>query len=302
MVNYLQLARWPNLAMIVLLQYLVRYALASPLLEFDNKGLLLTGFEFFVLVLSCVCIAAGGYVINDIEDADIDAINKPERKIIGSGISKESAHTYYLVLTFLGIAGGFFLTYVQGYSYIAMINMVCAGLLYFYSTSYKCIPLLGNVIISLLSALVIFMVILPEPFAKENPAVMLMVGAYMFFSFITTFIRELIKDIEDLEGDRKNGCQTLPTWLGPGISKFTSIVLTLLLLVLLAGIQILSRQWETPLPFYFILVFVDFPLLILCIKLMKAREKSDYSNASLWLKITMFTGIISLAVFYYSFN
>lgn len=301
MQKYLQLVRWPNLLMIALLQYLLRHALIGPILLFEEKGLLLTEFEFFILVISCVLIAAGGYIINDAEDLEIDAINKPEKKLIENQISKDKAINLYTGITFLGVLGGFFLSYVKGYAFIGIIHLITAGMLYFYSTSYKCIPLLGNLIISLLSALVIIIVIVPEPFAKDNSAVILMIALYAFFSFITTLIREIVKDIEDLEGDKQYGCSTMASSLGVKKAKWICIILTFLIVSLLIYAQIFSRQWESLIPFLYICIFIDIPFLVLLRKLYYAENKSDFKNASLWLKLIMFTGIISLLIFNLSF-
>ncbi len=301
-ITYLNLVRWQNLLLLAALQLLLRYALMHPILEMEGMGLLMTDFEYIMLVTSCIFIAAGGYVINDIEDEKIDRINKPEKQIVGRLIARDTALNIYLLLSFAGVLSGFYLSYIKGYSYIGIINLIVAGMLYFYSTSYKCIPLLGNVIISILSAFSIFIVVIPEPFAKENPGIMLIVGAFMFFSFFTTLVREIIKDIEDAEGDKSLGCSTLANKLGLKGSKILIILITGMLLLLLLGVQILSRQWESPVPFLYISLFIDLPFLRLLILLIKAENKSDFSNASFWLKMIMFTGTISLAVFHYSFN
>lgn len=140
--------------------------MAGPILDAQNLGLLLTDGEFALLSISCVLIAAGGYVINDIEDVPIDRLNKPEKLIVSHSISRDQAYNLYLILTALGIIGGFYLTFVI--QYIGYLNAISAGLLYFYSTSYKCIPLVGNLIVSLLSALAVFIVIIAEPFLQEK--------------------------------------------------------------------------------------------------------------------------------------
>lgn len=299
---YLNIVRWPNLVILLLLQYLLRYSLMLPLLESEGLGLLMTDFEFFVLSLSCVLIAAGGYVINDIEDEKIDNINKPEKVIVNKKIAKEQALNLYLILSFSGILGGFYLSYMKGYSYIGVMNLMISGLLYFYSTSYKCIPLLGNIIISILSALVVFIVVLPEPFAKEHQGVMLIAGVFMFYSFFITLIREIIKDIEDIDGDHRMGCNTLVHKIGVKTSKWIATILASFLLLLLISAQLFIRQWESSIPFVYVVLFIDLPLLRLCTLLIKAEKKTDFTAASFWLKIIMFTGTISLAVFNYSFN
>lgn len=288
--------------MIFLLQYLLRYFMARPILEMQNLGLLLTDIEFFILSLSCVLIAAGGYVINDIEDISIDRINKEEQQIVGRSVQLNTAYNYYFLLTFSGIVCGLYLTYVKEYKYVFYINLIVAGILYFYSTSYKCIPLLGNLIIGLLSALVVFMVILNEPFAREDEGVMLMIGIFMLFSFLTTVLREFIKDIEDEEGDLSCDCQTLANTLGVRRSKWLAATFTLAILSLLVFTQIAAQQWESTIPFIYLIALVDIPLIYLAFLLFKAREKSDFRKAGNCLKMIMFAFIISLIVYYYSFN
>jgi 4-hydroxybenzoate polyprenyltransferase len=297
----LKLVRWPNLFMLALLQYMVRYAMAEPLLEANGKGMLLTDFEFFIMVMSCVFLTAGGNAINDIEDMKIDAINRTGKQIVGVHLSKDFAYNLYLAVTFLGVLGGLYLSYYKQLSYIGVVLLISSGLMYFYSTSYKCIPLLGNIVVAGLTAVSIFLVVIAEPLAREDESVMLMIGACMFFGFTTNLLREIIKDIEDMEGDAALGCKTLATTAGPLAGKIISIALSSVLLLLLVSVQFLSQQWETPIPFYYLVITVDMPLLGLIYLLCTATTKAHYTKASLLLKLILLAGILSLAVFYFSF-
>lgn len=299
---YLKIIRWQNILLLMLLQYLLRYCMALPILELQNLGLLLTDKEFFILSLSCALIAAGGYVINDIEDIEIDRINKPEKQIAGKQLSVSSAYNYYYLLTFFGLAGGMYLTFVKEYSYLFYVMLVTAGLLYFYSTSYKCIPVIGNVVIGLLSALSVFIVIMNEPFARENQGVMFMVGIFMIFSFLTTVLREFIKDMEDAEGDLACDCQTLANAMGKNSSRWLALIFSLLIFGLLVLLQIVTKQWESLLPFTYIVLCVELPLLYVTYLLYTAKGKEGFSAAGNWLKLIMFAFVMSLLVFYYSFN
>lgn len=302
MKNFFRLIRWPNLLMMLLLQYLLRYCMAAPILEMQNLGLLLTDLEFFILSFSSILIAAGGYIINDIEDIHIDRINKPDRQIITQSISETSAFNIYLMLTTAGVLGAFYLSAIKGYQYVGMVYALGSGLLYFYSTSYKCIPFLGNFIISFLAAGFVYLVVMNEPFARKDEAVMLMTGAFMFFSFTTTLLREFIKDIEDVEGDLSCDCQTMANVLGIKTAKWIAWVLSLILLGTIILSQVITQQWESLFPFLYIVFFVDFPLLYLSVILFKATQKEDFRRAGNWLKLAMFTATISLVVFYYSFK
>jgi len=154
----------------------------------------------------------------------------------------------------------------------------------------------------ILSALLVFMVVLPEPLAKSDAGVMLMTGAYMFFSFWMTLLREMVKDIEDAEGDLAEGCVTFAGRFGTGISRNICVLVILLILSSLILGQYLSKQWESLFPFVYVTLFIDLPLTGLMIHLIRAKDKSDFTLASRWIKLITFAGIISLAVFYYSFN
>lgn len=301
MTTFLKLIRWPNILLLWALQYLVRYAMAGPILEENGQGLLLTDMEFALLVISCLCITAGGYVINDIEDEGIDSINKPDKVIVGRSISRAGAFNAYLLLTTSGILCGFYLTFVKEYAYIGLIELVAAGLLYFYSTSYKCIPVVGNIIVSGLSALAVFLVVMPEPLARLNSGVMALTGVYMGFVFSITLIRELVKDAEDVEGDLKQDCQTLAGAIGTRATKWIAAALTAAILGSLTYIQAISEQWQSLTPFLYVSFFIDLPLIWIIFKLIKAERKNDFRHISGWLKFLMFAGTVSLAVFYASF-
>lgn len=300
MMNYLKLVRWPNLLMIFLFQYLMRYTLVAPILDYQEKGLIVSHFDFALLVLSCVLIAAGGYIVNDIEDVKIDSINKENRVLINTKINVDSANNLYIILSFLGVAIGFYLTFIKEIRLIGMINLITAGLLYFYSTSYKCVPVLGNVVIAFLTALLPLLVILPEPAAMADPAVLSFAGGYIIFAFLMTLIRELIKDLEDKQGDAACGCNTLPVATGNFISKTIAFILTLLVVVLLLFIQIATKQWESLIPFLFVSLFIVLPLIFLCILIIKSNIKDEFKKASMLTKFVMFTGILSMLVFYFS--
>ena len=302
MKDYLKIIRWPNLLMIFIMQILLRYALIQPILLLQGKSVLMNPFEFLILVFSCVFIAAGGYLINDIEDVEIDTINKPDKVLIGKNLQLDSVYNLYMIFTFIGVLGGFYLSFIKGYKYIGIINLVIAGFLYFYATSYKCIPLLGNLIIAMLTAFSVWIVIIPEPFALADSAVVSMVSGYTGFAFLLTLVRELLKDLQDFKGDNECGCKTLPVSVGIKFTKFLSILLTIIILLLIGGIQWLSEQWNNPFPFYYLLCTVEIPLLVLIPMIYKANNVNSFARVSIITKMIMFTGVISMLLFYFSFQ
>jgi 4-hydroxybenzoate polyprenyltransferase len=145
------------------------------------------------------------------------------------------------------------------------------------------------------------MVILPEPFAVKDPIIITLAVAYVSFSFIISMVREMIKDLEDVEGDKQCGCNTLPVSFGNKVSKVSIILLTITLISTLIWIQITSKQWETPLPFYYIILAIQIPLVYLMYNLWKSSNTIMYARCSSIAKFIMFTGSISILVFYFSF-
>ncbi|MFM9008679.1 MAG: UbiA family prenyltransferase [Bacteroidota bacterium] len=294
----MRLIRWPNLLLLAILQLSIRYALAAPFLEEAKHGFLLSDFEFGILVLSCILIAAGGNIINDIEDIRADRINKPETKLAVDVIGKDRAFNLYLALSFTGVTGGLYLEYICGYSFLGVLMLICTGLLYFYSTSYQCIPVLGNVIVSLLSALSALIVILAEPFIKTNAGIMLFMEVLLAFIFLGSLVRELVKDCEDALGDASVGCGTLAVRAGTSVTAWCAALILILMLAGLAWIQILTYQWESALPFGYIVLFIELPMLnTVYILARSSRSQEDFRKASRLLKIVMFAATLSLVVF-----
>ncbi|MCE2846887.1 MAG: UbiA family prenyltransferase [Sphingobacteriales bacterium] len=294
----LRLIRWPNLLLLAILQLSIRYALAAPFLEEAHQDFLLSDFEFGILVLSCILIAAGGNIINDIEDIRADRINKPDTKSAVELIGKEQAFNLYLALSFSGVTGGLYLEYICGYTYIGVLQLICAGLLYFYSTSYQCIPLLGNAIVALLGALSALIVILPEPFVKTNAGIMLFMEVLLVFIFFGSLARELVKDCEDEAGDKSVDCGTLAVRAGTTITAWCAASILMLMLAGLAWIQILTYQWESVLPFSYILLFIEMPMVYTVYLLVySSRSQLDFRKASRFLKFVMFAATLSLVVF-----
>lgn len=297
-----RLIRLPNLFILAGMQLLLRYALAKPVMQLEGRPLLLSTEEFLLLVFSCICIAAGGYIVNDIEDREIDKINKPDGQLIGKVISEKQAYSMYFLFTIAGILIGFYLTYIQKIQYVGSINAVTAGLLYFYASSYKCIPLLGNLIIALLTSLAVFIIAFPEPLILNHPSLFAMFTGYALFAFLLTVIRELIKDLEDERGDAAADCRTLVIASGSLMVKRITMVLILFTVLLLVAIQYISRQWESMVPFLYLILLVELPLLYLAVKLGRSKNAADYHYCSSIAKLVMLSGVCSMIVFYFSFR
>lgn len=305
--SFLRLIRLPNLFLIILTQYLIRYTIVIPILTAFGQASEVSETNFFLVVLSTVLIAAGGYIINDYYDLQIDRINKPEKVIIGNRVSKKQSINMYAATSLAGIAIGAYLSFFQDIFLLWQINFLSASLLLLYSSLFKKIILVGNFIISLLAALSVYLLLILEKKTWVNfllgrpetiPAIAYLISAYALFAFLTTWIREIIKDLEDEEGDRVFGRKTLPVVAGNKVSKLCSSFLLLVVLFSLVLIQFRQKQWEDMISFIYVVVFVELPLLILLFLLFNAKRKSDYTASSLLAKGIMLAGILSMFVFY----
>ncbi len=298
----LKLIRLPNLIIIAIAQLLLRYTVVVPLLNVSGKIILLTHFDFILIVVSTLFLAIGGYVINDIEDRKTDNINKPQKVIVGSLISVNMAYRLYYAFTIIGLIIGCYLQFFNQINYIGYIQIVTAGLLYFYSTTYKGIMVLGNLIISLLTSMSLAIVIVTEPLAITDATTIIIGTGYFVFAFLLSFTREIIKDMEDMEGDIIGNYKTLPVVVGSNWSKALAIISVLLTLLLLVYIQFVSRQWNSLIPFLYVVISIQIPLVLLIYKIGKATIKRDFSRASLLAKGIMFCGILSMLIFYLTFK
>jgi 4-hydroxybenzoate polyprenyltransferase len=271
-----KLVRWPNLVIIFFTQYVVYFFLAKN--SMPNHSIFLPPFGLLILSLGTVLVAAAGYVINDYYDIKIDLVNKPERIVIGRVVSRRQALIFHSVLNFLAIAIGFMLSWR-----VALLYAVCAFLLWFYSNILKRTPLLGNILISVLSAAVVWAV--GVYFGKYNRLVYM----YAVFAFCISLLREIIKDMEDTKGDAAYGCKTLPIVWGIRKTKTLLIAIMAVFVVLLIYQAILLHTKEIAI--YGVIVLC---LSYLGVQIMKADKQKDFSDLSLFCKWLMLIGVLSL--------
>ena len=297
LLDFFRLIRWKNLVIVALTQYLIRYTLLIPFIEF----LSLDDMQFLLLVISTVLVAAAGYIINDYFDIKVDQLNK-RKVIVGNTIKRREAMALHFVFSGLAVIIGFYLGWKVGMWNLGFINLFSASALWLYSTHYKRNYLSGNLLISLLSAFVLLIVALYDilPASEQNDinaiVVFKIICIYAAFAFITTLIREIVKDLEDFEGDQKMGYQTYA--IISGKRKAKNIVQTLSLLTIFGIAWILYSQFQADLySFIYVLFFIESPFLFFVWKLKKAENSADFHSLSSWIKIIMLTGTISMLVF-----
>ena len=312
---YLKLIRWPNLLIIIFTMYAIRYGVLFPFLKIHGFTFQFSDFNFILLVLSTVLIAAGGYVINDYFDRRIDMTNKPEKVLVGTHIERRKVMSLHNILTALGLALSFYLSYSIDQESFAFVFIIISGALWFYSTLYKRQLLVGNILIALLTAVVPLLVVLYDvPFIlqhyhlvfvkhfdlyKEMQYMMYAVVMFSGFAFLTTFAREIIKDVEDMEGDLECSRNTMPIAWGIVASK---VVVTILLLSTIGALLFIYYIFlqNSLLSLIYVLVALSAPLLSLIYFVIRAQSPKDYHFCSQFLKIIMILGLLYVIPFYFS--
>lgn len=294
LIDFFRLIRIKNLFIIAISQYLIRYALIIPITESNS----LNDLQFFYLVLSTVFIAAAGYIINDYFDTQVDRLNK-RKVIIDNTIKRREAILWHFVLSGIGVFLGFFLGWRVGIFNLGFINLFCSSALWFYSTHFKRAYLSGNLLISLLAALVILIVplyeIIPKPMANSENAFYIICG-YAIFAFFTTFIREIVKDFEDTDGDRKMGYTTFAI-VSEKSAKNSIRFISALLILIIGGVTAIQITYEAYIAAVYVTLAVEIPFLYFFIKLFKLNDKGGYHHLSQMIKLIMLTGTLSMLVF-----
>src|SRR6478735_607870 len=303
---FFKLIRTLNLLFIAITQYLFQYFIVIPLFEPYGLSLPLGGKYFWLLVLSSVLIAAAGYIINDYFDLNIDRVNKPDKLVVEKYIRRRLAIIWHLVLSFAGILIGFYVGWKINVFWIGLANTVCVLALWFYSTTFKKKLLTGNILISLLTAWVVLVVGFIHHYriiatmdvyhAVDRSKLLRFTFLYAGFAFIISLVREVVKDIEDMEGDSRYGCRTMPILWGIMVSKVFSgtWLVVLLAIVLIVSMYMLQMTWW--IPFFYSLVMIFAPLLIILKKLKEASKPVQFHKVSTYIKLVMFTGILSMAI------
>ncbi|WP_417199755.1 geranylgeranylglycerol-phosphate geranylgeranyltransferase [Bizionia sp.] len=301
MQSILSLIRWKNLLMIALVQLLIKYAL----LESFGVTITLNGFGFSLLIIATLCLAASGNIINDIFDQDTDAVNKPKKVIVGKSISEKTAYSLFIGFNVVGVLIGFYLSHLVGRSGFFALFVIVSGLLYIYASYLKQMILVGNIVISALIALSIIMVGLFEllpAITPQNQETQLtffkIILDYALFAFCINLIRELVKDIEDIDGDYKVGMNTLPIAIGRARATHVTLALTFIPLAAVIYYVITYLYHNLWIVGYF-LIFIIAPLIYVIIRLFQAKLKSDYNFISSLLKIIMLFGMLSLLIYKY---
>ncbi len=299
MIALLKLIRWRNLVTIIITEIIIKYVIMDYFLNEANFVYRLDNYTFIILLLSSVFVASAGNIINDIRDVEADSNNKITKRPIVSGlISIKSANILFIVSSSLGVLSSVYAAWLIGAFGNAIFQFIVLGMILMYSYRWKCRKLFGNIVVSLVTALVPALVWYYSIMDVSNNGIMFnyslkemhfTIFFFSLFAFISNLIREIIKDREDKKSDLSSNCKT---WAALATHKVLIRSLTILLVVfslLIFLFQIYSSQ-----NIMFRLSFIIIHLIVyiyLIPKLRKAKDEEDFHNLSLRMKAVMLIGL-----------
>ena len=232
---------------------------------------------------------SAGNVINDYFDYNIDLINKPERPIPSGRISLKNARNYGYFLFSISTLCGFIISYMTD-NWIPFFIVVFADIvLYLYAYKLKSTPLIGNLAVALLTGLGFVF----GGYCINNPSIIMTSIILGFFAFVMTTSREIIKDIEDIEGDNAAGAKTLPIMIG---TKIPAVISAILIVVDSALCPLLYFNHIFGI-LYLVIIAVSVILFIYCAAIiLKSQDEKTAGKASKYLKIGMLIAFVAFAV------
>ncbi len=305
---WLRIIRWKNLTIILLTQVLVWWCVVLP-----EDPEVLKPVHFSYIVLSTLLIAAAGYIINDYFDFKIDLINKPEKVVLEKIIPRKHAIIAHAILNSAALVLAGIVALKAHHPEWLLLQVACIALLWFYSTDFKRQYITGNIAISVLTALTIIIFFVYEPALHHEFSLPVLAGVswhsgsslpfwtllvYAYFAFMLTWMREIVKDMEDYKGDESEGCLTLPIKRGLKYSTGFAMVLSLLVVMPLAGAAGLLYHYKYVLLPFYIALFLILPIVLWSFFLNRGFTKLHYHTSSRILKVIMLLGICSLLIYH----
>lgn len=294
---YIYITRPKNLFLAGFTQFIIYHFLFEKV----QQNLALSGHLLYLFILDTILIAAGGYIINDIFDYKTDKVNKPEKAYISKDISLKNAILYYSLILSLGFVISIYIAIVTDNIPLLSLYPLACGLLYVYSKKLKNTVLTGNIVVSAFVSFVPGVILIAERdliFERSVPdfqnLVIQLFIFYLVFSFIVNLIREIIKDIEDENGDGLNGYMTLPIKYGIPVAKMWCIFLSLVTIISLVVWMSLTNIFVDFRLKVYLMLMVAAPLVIIIQILTKTTQKRDFSKISTILKWTMLAGLGAL--------
>lgn len=308
---FLRLIRIGNLFFVALFQLILRYCVVLPVLERSGVEPMLTTTNFIILIIATVTLTASGNVINDYFDVKADRINHPESVVVDKHIERRTVVLIHVILTLLGVLCGLYISFVFRKETYAFLFVAIPAILWFYSTHFKKQMLIGNLIVALLVAVTACLVasvefaaivsntgesIINTPACEQAWSYTMGIA---FFAFVTNLSREIVKDMEDVEGDVQCGCHTLPADMGIKYSKYIVIAIEIVMLIALWASYALFDIFSTiPLTKYYFAIALSIPTIIICIKLACSSTRKQFHTINLMCKFVMLAGVVMPLILY----
>lgn len=299
MITFFKIIRWPNVLLTLLTQLVIVYGMLIP----SGVDPALQTWQLLLLLTATALLTASGNVINDIYDVEIDRVNKPEKLLVTKSISEKNAYNLYFALTILAVACGFLLSNSMGKPILSSFFIGVAFVLYLYASSLKSLLLVGNLVISILVALVILITGIFELFPSITPETQI---AYKFLmerllefalmAFLINLVREWVKDCEDINGDKAGDRNTLAISLGRTRAA-RMIAVFVLGIVTLIGWYVYEFIYLNDVATYYFIFLIMGPLMFVMIKLWTAQTTIEFHLLSTILKIVLLLGILSIGIF-----
>ena len=312
-IAWFKIIRINNLLIIILTQYLIKYCI----INYFVNDFTLSDINFLILVISTTLIAAAGYIINDIYDIETDKINRKNKVLIGELISIQEATFYYITINIIGLITGTFLVFNIGKPLLIIIFFYSIYSLWIYSKKLKKKLLIGNIKVALLTSLPIINIalfdILPNGININSSEITIfkIILIYAAFAIITTLVREIIKDMQDIKGDKKINANTLPIKYGIKVAINTSLILISLIIIGISYFQyfqysVISSEFEYEISIWGVniisiiyTIIIQISLLILCKKIYRAKNVEQFYFTSKLCKKIMILGILTIPLFTY---
>ena len=291
--------RVPNLLIIALTFLLLRYLIFLPVygtfLITPGTGTL----HYLLMITSTILIAAAGYISNDYFDVVTDKVNKPAKQYIGIQITAGMALSTSILFSFFALIPGIWLSILLQSWLPALLLLTALAVAWWYALSLKRSLLWGNIAVAAMSAGTIAMTWIIENQSSHVPdepfrIITGIITAVSLFAFLLSLLREIVKDIEDMEGDKLINCKSLPIVKGIPFTKTILRFLTVVTLLFLIIAQVYLVQFSRIIAVVWLMIFVEIPLMYFIRSLTNAKTKTDYHRLSTLLKWIMLGGIGSI--------
>lgn len=298
--KFLKLIRYQNLLMIALMQLIFKYGF----LDLQNIPLALNDWQYLLLILTTVLLAGGGYLINNIFDKETDSINKPDDVVVGKFIAEDKAFNTYIAFNIVGVGIGFYLANVIEKPAFALVFILISAVLYLYASSLKQSLLIGNIIVAILTSFTVIIIGIFNLYPLITPDNQAFLGVlfkvlldYALFAFLINFIREIVKDLEDVNGDYNQGMNTLPIALG--VTRTARVVFLISFIPIAILLYYINEYYfinELYIATIYCLLLIVAPLIYFTVKSASAKNQQDFHHLSQVLKLVLFFGILSALI------